>query len=81
MELGFGVGAMVGDPRRLRDACDRGDLMVVNDEIAKGVDVNDAAGVGWTALHRAAERGRVHIVGALVRAGADVNTETKTGGT
>ena len=67
--------------RRLRDACERGDLDVVNDEIARGADVNDAVGASWTALHRAAERGRVQIVRALLNAGAEVGAETKTGGT
>jgi hypothetical protein len=47
--------------RRLRDACERGDLEAVNEEIAKGVDVNDVVGASWSALHRAAERGRVQV--------------------
>ena len=69
------------NPRRLRDACERGDLAAVNAEIAKGVDVNDDCGASWTALHRAAERGRLPVVRALLQAGADGSMVTKTGGT
>lgn len=62
---------MPASPRRLRDACERGDLRVVRDELSKGVDVNHSGAANqWTALHRAAARGRVDVVQLLLQVSA-----------
>ena len=47
---------MAASPRTLHDACERGDLAMVADEIDKGVDVNDngtvrcAVRLNWVGL-------------------------------
>eukprot|EP01051_Picozoa_sp_SAG22_P017996 SAG22_NODE_2912_length_2109_cov_3.539801_1_plen_510_part_01 len=65
---------------RLREAAERGDLRGVQAELGKGANVNDAGKTRWTALHRAAERGRTDIVQALLAAGADHTLPTSFGG-
>ena len=66
--MAVAVAMAMASARRLRDACERGDLEAVTEEIAQGVDVNDAVGASWSALHRAAERGRVQVCAPLCSA-------------
>jgi ankyrin repeat protein len=75
------MSADAASGRRLRDAAERGDIRAVAKEIAAGADVNDHSGGNWTALHRAADRGRVDVVRLLMQAGADHSLPTKMGQT
>ena len=48
--------------------------------IDQGVDVNSTASTRWTALHRAASRGRTEVAVVLMRHGANTNARTALGG-
>src|ERR1700687_2087889 len=50
-----------------------GDAVSVRRLLESGAHVNDADADGYTALHRASHCGDIHIVKALIAAGADVN--------
>ena len=61
------------------DAAQRGDLETVRTLLRDGADVNAAQGDGMTALHWAAEQGRVDLIEVLVYAGAHVEATTRLG--
>ncbi|MGI9626157.1 MAG: ankyrin repeat domain-containing protein [Longimicrobiales bacterium] len=62
------------------DAAMRGDAVEVEALIQQGLDVNAPQGDGMTALHWAAESGRVEIADLLLTAGAATNGLTRNGG-
>lgn len=55
----------------LRAAASRGDVAVVGELLAQGIDIDDANDYGATALVLAALNGRAEVVRALLDAGAD----------
>jgi ankyrin repeat protein len=61
------------------DAAMNGDLERVEALIRQGADLDAAQGDGMTALHWAAEEGRVDIAHALIAAGANVSVTTRMG--
>jgi ankyrin repeat protein len=65
---------------RLREAVERGDGDAVQRELDAGVPVDAAGRTRWTPLHRAVDRGHVHIVRMLCAANANPNVRTETGG-
>ncbi len=65
---------------RLREAVERGDGDAVQQELDAGVPVDAAGRTRWTSLHRAVDRGHVHIVRILCTANANPNVRTETGG-
>ena len=65
---------------RLREAVERGDGDAVQQELDAGVPVDAAGRTRWTPLHRAVDRGHVHIVRMLCAANANPNVRTETGG-
>ena len=65
---------------RLREAVERGDGAAVQQELEAGVPVDAAGRTRWTPLHRAVDRGHVHIVRMLCAANANPNVRTETGG-
>ena len=69
-----------GNPESaLRDAAIEGNIEVVKQHIADGVDVNAPNTYGWTALYYAAEGGHKEIVELLIANGADVNQTSDRG--
>ncbi len=64
----------------LADAAMRGDAGELRILIGRGADVSGAQGDGMTALHWAAERGRLDIASALLTAGASPSAVTRLGG-
>jgi ankyrin repeat protein len=64
---------------QLVEAAMSGDAAAVRTLLAQGLDVNQAAGDGMSALHAAAERGSVAIVGLLIEKGAAVEPKTRIG--
>ena len=62
------------------DAAMKGNLDEVRALLASGADVNAPQGDGMTALHWAAENGRVEIVKTLLFAGAFPDAATRNGG-
>ena len=73
----FGVAAAPESP--LADAAMQGDAEAVRELLDRGADVNAPQGDGMTALHWAAYRGDVGVAELLMRAGADVKTQTRIG--
>ena len=65
---------------RLREAVERGDGDAVQKELDAGVPVDAAGRTRWTPLHRAVDRGHVHIVRILCAASANPNVRTESGG-
>ncbi len=57
----------------------RGTLDELKAYIAKGYDVNEKDKYGWTALHKAVERGHIDMVAFLLKNGAKVNSATNSG--
>ena len=64
----------------LLEAARGGDAGAVRGLLARGADVNRAAGDGMTALHWAAERGQRDVVALLLAAGAQPSAVTRLGG-
>ena len=64
----------VADP--IHDAVEKGNLIGVQTELDKGVDVNAKREDGSTPLHGAAEGGHGEIVELLITAGADLHATT-----
>jgi len=62
------------------DAAMRRDTASVRTLLKEKADVNAAQGDGMTALHWAASQGDAELVGALLKAGADVHKTTRLGG-
>jgi len=70
------VGTVFAGP--IHDAARNGDLVGVQAELDKGVDVNAKSGDGGvTPLHFAAMRGHKEIVELLMTKGADVNAKDR----
>mmetsp|Transcript_13826 Transcript_13826/g.44253 ORF Transcript_13826/g.44253 Transcript_13826/m.44253 type:complete len:293 (-) Transcript_13826:69-947(-) len=68
----------------LRRACSRGETAIVDDLIRRGCSPNGADGRGWTALHHAAEFGRletVQLLTDLVGDALNVNAQDTAGWT
>ena len=66
----------------MREGAERGDVAMVENMLTEGADANAAtAATGLTALHKASLRGRVQVVHALIRGGADIRIETSAGAT
>ena len=63
----------------LADAAMRGDNAAVKGLLKDSADVGAAQGDGMTALHWAAERGDAEMAEVLIRAGANVGSETRIG--
>ena len=72
-------GAALSAPALL-DATRRGDVEAVRTLLTDGADPNEALGDGLTALHVAAQEGRLEIARILIQAGADVAAKTRLGG-
>lgn len=62
-------------------AAGRGDLRQVTNWLAQGMEVNTRDGLGRTGIRLAADAGRMDVLAALHRAGADVNLADTNGGT
>ena len=60
----------------IHDAAEKGNLIGVQTELDKGVDVNSKREDGSTPLHGAAEGGHEEIVELLITAGADLHATT-----
>jgi len=65
--------------KTIYQAATLGDIDQIKLHIARGTDLNKPDPRGTTALARAAQRGRLEIVKALVEAGANVDTTTPQG--
>lgn len=63
---------------KLREAAAGGNLERVQQELSHAIDINDGGGTGWTALHKACERGRGEVVRLLLESGAIPDLTTKT---
>lgn len=64
---------------KLWEAAERGDAIMVQAELDRGVDVDAAGRSAWTALHRAADRGWVDVLRVLLQHGANSSSKTDTG--
>jgi ankyrin repeat protein len=73
------VASAASRDRRLIDAVKDGDAPTVRQLLASKVDVSATQPDGANALHWAAERDRVDIADALLKAGARANTENDYG--
>ena len=65
----------------LVDAANRGDATRVRGLLAAGVDVNEADGIGWTALMAASFNDHDPVVRLLIEAGADLEKAEEGGNT
>jgi ankyrin repeat protein len=70
---------LAGSTESLFEASRAGDVDRVRALIARGDDVNAAEGDGMTALHHAAESGKVAAAELLIEAGADLEVKTRIG--
>ncbi|MSR35277.1 MAG: ankyrin repeat domain-containing protein [Gemmatimonadetes bacterium] len=73
------TAAVVPDARSLLEATKRGDLATVRSLLRDGADPNAAQGDGLTALHLAAQDGKLEIAKVLLGAGAKVTATTRIG--
>jgi hypothetical protein len=62
---------------KLREAAACGNIERVQAEIAHAIDINDGGLTGWTALHKASDRGRGEVVRELLEAGSNPDLKTK----
>jgi hypothetical protein len=67
----------VSDSWKLREAAAGGHLERVQEELSRMSDVNDGGSTGWTALHKACDRGRGEVIHVLLEAGANPDLKTK----
>ena len=74
------ISAAVPPDSPVADAAMRGDAEEVHELLRAGADVNAAQGDGMTALHWAAENGRIELAEVLVFAGANPEAATRVGG-
>ena len=74
------ISAAVPPDSPVADAAMRGDAEEVHALLRAGADVNAAQGDGMTALHWAAENGRIELAEVLVFAGANPEAATRLGG-
>ena len=68
----------------LHEACNHGNLSIVELLLDKGADINDPGGPhcrGMTPLHDAAQNGHVEVVNLLIARGASVSRSNKDGHT
>ena len=65
----------------IHDAAETGNLIGVQAELDKGVDVNAKREDGSTPLHYAALKGHKEVAELLIDKGADVNAKDKWGST
>ena len=72
--VGLLAATAFADP--IHDAAEKGNLIGVQTELDKGVDVNAKREDGSTPLHGAAEGGHGEIVKLLIAAGADLHATT-----
>tara|TARA_B100000378_G_scaffold206559_1_gene169800 strand:+ start:380 stop:1252 length:873 start_codon:yes stop_codon:yes gene_type:complete len=72
--VGLLAATAFADP--IHDAAEKGNLIGVQTELDKGVDVNAKREDGSTPLHGAAEGGHGEIVELLITAGADLHATT-----
>ena len=72
--VGLLAATAFADP--IHDAAEKGNLIGVQTELDKGVDVNTKREDGSTPLHGAAEGGHGEIVELLITAGADLHATT-----
>jgi ankyrin repeat protein len=63
----------------LRSVAFSGNLGIVRDLLAQGVDINAQERGGWTALAYACARGHLSVAQVLLAAGADINIKSKSG--
>ena len=66
--------------KELRDAAKRGDEAKVRRLIAEGVPVDAKNVIGQTPLHRAAGKGHIECIRALVELSASIDAKTSLGG-
>jgi len=71
------VVLLVGCGPRIHKAAEGGNIEVVKQYLAAGVDVNAKSEFGTTPLHSAAHRGHKEITKLLITNGADVNVKDK----
>ena len=81
----FAIAALNGavapdDPTLLMEATQQGDVEAVRSLLEDGADPNAAQGDGLTALHLAAQAGKLDIAKLLIGAGAEVSATTRIGG-
>ena len=70
--------AYVGDGRTaLHQAATSGNLLVLNNLIENGAQVNEVNAIGETPLHFAARFGKLEVLKILIANGADVEAKTK----
>ena len=66
-------------PRRLLEACGRGDAAQVRELLESSrIDVN-ASERGWTPAYVASQNGKTEVLQALIEAGCDVNASREDG--
>ena len=79
LAIGLLTGAILPEDGPLLDAIKQGDVAVVRSLLQEGADPNAAQGDGLSALHLAAQDGRLDIAELLLSAGAEVDAKTKIG--
>ena len=80
--LAKGATPIVIDSDLFYDACDNGDLAIVQYAVkGKQIDINAKNSKGHTGLHLASERGKLDVVECLVEAGADLEAKSSSGRT
>ena len=70
-----------GPSMSINDAAFEGDIEVVKQYLADGMDVNTVGDYGMTPLHSAAASNQKEIVELLISKGADVNAKDNGNGT
>ncbi|MDP6892589.1 MAG: ankyrin repeat domain-containing protein, partial [Verrucomicrobiota bacterium] len=63
----------------IHDAANAGNIEIIKEQLAAGVDVNTKGIGGMTPLHRAAREGREAIAEILITKGADINVKSTSG--
>jgi ankyrin repeat protein len=81
----FAIAALNGavapdDPTLLMEATQQGDVEAVRSLLEDGADPNADQGDGLTALHLAAQAGKLDIAKLLIGAGAEISATTRIGG-
>lgn len=61
---------------QLREAAAAGNLAIVEKELAEAIDIDEAGTSGWTALHKASDRGRAMVVRMLLENGSNPDLKT-----
>ena len=63
----------------IHDAANAGNIEIIKEQLAAGVDVNTKGVGGMTPLHRAAREGHKEVVEFLIANSADINAKDKMG--